>query len=504
MSDASKSLIFGTILRSFLSTFDNDLSSLTDAIVSSSSAVFGTIIKEQLPTPAKTHYTFNLRDLAKVFQGMLMVEPKKVASKEQLARLWVHESRRVFGDRLTCEEDREWLENVLHHQIEHSFSLKYEEVVMNKRLVYCNFVTGADSSAYEEVSNMEALKRVVEDALADYNAESKSPMPLVIFNDALEHVARISRVLRQLQGNALLLGVGGSGRQSMTRLANYLAGYDLKTVEIVKGYSMTDWREDIKAVLMQAGVKDRPTTFLFSDVQIVNERMVEDINNILNAGDVPNLYLPEDFEAITSACRVECQKRKIPPTKINIFQQYLNRVRKNIHLCIAMSPLGDAFRNRLRNYPSLVNCCTIDWFTNWPAEALQSVGVSIIQKNALDLSIYESGAVQMFKEIHLSVEHASKEYFDMLRRHNYVTPTSYLELLSSFSKLIQTKRLEISTKINRLQSGLDKLSETKGVVGSMQDELRILQPQLVKTQEEVASMMEVIKKVGLTDDGNSL
>jgi len=114
--------------------------------------------------------------------------------------------------------------------------------------------------------------------------------------------------------------------------------------------------------------------------------MVEDINNILNAGDVPNLYAPEDMESIATVCRIECQKRKIPPTKLNIFAQYIIRVRKNIHLCVAMSPLGEAFRNRyillnnlnqnycnemlqrLRNFPSLVNCCTIDWFTNWPAE----------------------------------------------------------------------------------------------------------------------------------------
>ncbi len=88
---------------------------------------------------------------------------------------------------------------------------------------------------------------------------------------------------------------------------------------------------------------------------------------------------PHPPPAIASACRIECQKRKIPPTKLNIFAQYITRVRRNIHLCVAMSPLGEAFRNRLRNFPSLVNCCTIDWFTNWPAEALQSVGLSIVQ-----------------------------------------------------------------------------------------------------------------------------
>ena len=165
-------------------------------------------------------------------------------------------------------------------------------------------------------------------------------------------------------------------------------GFQLSVVEIVKGYTMNDWRDDLRRILMLAGVKNVQTTFLFSDVQIIDERMVEDLNNILNAGDVPNLYAPEDLEAISTACRVECQKRKLPPTKLNIFSQYLNRVRKNIHLVIAMSPLGEVFRNRLRNYPSLVNCCTIDWFTAWPAEALQSVGLSILQKEDYGLGDY--------------------------------------------------------------------------------------------------------------------
>ena len=59
--------------------------------------------------------------------------------------------------------------------------------------------------------------------------------------------------------------------------------------------------------------------------QVINERMVEDINNILNSGDVPNLYTLDDLEAIAVACRSECQKRKIPPTKLNIFSQYVTR-----------------------------------------------------------------------------------------------------------------------------------------------------------------------------------
>lgn len=494
MSDASKSLIFGTILRSFLSAFEGNLAAMTDDIVQASIKVFSTIVSDLLPTPSKSHYTFNLRDLAKVFQGMLMVDPKRVNSKDQVARIWVHENLRVFADRLTCDEDHQWLRRLIQDKVENSFGMPWSSVVPRERLVFGDFVSSGDLRVYDEILSMDQLKTVVEEYLSNHNSESKQPMPLVMFADALEHVARIARILRQPQGNALLLGVGGSGRQSMTKLATYVMGYQLAAVEIVKGYSMNDWREDLKRILMQAGVKDKPTTFLFSDVQIINERMVEDINNILNSGDVANLYAAEDLEAIGSVCRVECQKKKIPPTKLNIFAQYLLRVRKNIHLCVAMSPLGEAFRNRLRNFPSLVNCCTIDWFTNWPAEALQSVGLSILKTSDLGLGSNELSAVEMFKQIHMSVEKSSVSYYDTLRRRNYVTPTSYLELLSSFGKLIGMKRAEISTKKDRLQIGLDKLSETRKMVSVMQEELVILQPQLVKTQAEVSSMMIEIAK----------
>jgi dynein heavy chain len=136
---------------------------------------------------------------------------------------------------------------------------------------------------------------------------------------------------------------------------------------------MKDWRENLKTVLLTAGVEAKPTTFLFVDTQIINENMLEDINTVLNSGDVPQLYKAEDMEPIMSVGKIECQRRQLTMNKMNMFQQYLNRVKTNIHMVIAMSPLGETFRSRLRQFPSLVNCCTIDWFTNWPAEALINV-----------------------------------------------------------------------------------------------------------------------------------
>lgn len=127
---------------------------------------------------------------------------------------------------------------------------------------------------------------VMEDYLVDYNGMSKRPMNLAMFLFAVEHVSRICRILTQPGGHLLLVGVGGSGRQSLTRLGASINGMEVIQVEISKSYTTVEWRDDLKRILRTSGAEGKPTVFLFSDTQIKDEAFVEDINNILNAGEV--------------------------------------------------------------------------------------------------------------------------------------------------------------------------------------------------------------------------
>lgn len=95
------------------------------------------------------------------------------------------------------------------------------------------------------------LLAVLEEYLEDYNANNTSQLSLVFFQDAVEHVTRISRILRQPRGNAMLVGVGGSGKQSLTRFAAHMGGFKCFSIELSRGYGLTEFREDLKVMYRQ-------------------------------------------------------------------------------------------------------------------------------------------------------------------------------------------------------------------------------------------------------------
>jgi len=235
------------------------------------------------------------------------------------------------------------------------------------------------ADVYCELTDRDKVKKVCEDSLQDYNVMNRAKkMDLVLFTDAIEHIVKIHRVITTELGHALLIGVGGSGRKSLTELATFIAVYTIEVLEMVKGYSFTDWREDMKNKLFFAsGYEGAPYVFLFSDTQIINESFVEDINNILNNGEIPNLYNAEDYgniiESVKEANKLNPDFKAIADDNNAVYNVFVKNARNNIHLVLAMSPIGDDFKRRLRMFPSLVNCCAIDWFLPWPQEALSSV-----------------------------------------------------------------------------------------------------------------------------------
>lgn len=343
---------------------------------------------------------------------------------------------------------------------------------------------------YSEVTDMNELLQKAELYLNAYNSStSKRKMDLVFFTDALKHLCRISRVLKQPRGNCLLIGVGGSGRQSLTRVAKAVNNFDFFMIEITKNYKEQKWREDLAVLLKSAGKDNKKSIFLFSDTQIVYESFLEDINNILNTGEVPNLWKAEDIDQICQDLRPLAAQMKREDNKDSLLELFVHQVRENLHIVLTFSPVGDKLRERCRQFPSLIDCCTIDWFERWPDEALTSVAINQIKKTADEtLTPHCETLAKIAVTMHNDVIENADTFYEELKRKYYITPTSYLELLKTYIEMFTQDKNMIPFTIKKYTVGLEKLKETNEQVKVLQDEIIRYQPILEKKAKETEIM----------------
>ncbi|KAJ3308630.1 Dynein heavy chain 3, axonemal [Boothiomyces sp. JEL0838] len=509
--DTTMQHIFSTMLDWHFTSnnFVANVSNLKSQIIPAILQTYKSAISNLLPTPAKSHYVFNLRDFSRVVQGLLLANADRFNEPTKMIRLWAHEIYRVFYDRLVDDQDRAWFFNNLRDIVGKNFNYNFDDIFEHiatvkgdvadddmRSLMFGDYIEpDAAVKVYDEVLNVGKISDVIRLRLEEYNQMSKAPMNLVIFRFAVEHVSRISRILKQPGGHALLVGVGGSGRQSLTRLAAFMAEYTLFQVEISKSYGKNEWRDDLKKILLKAGGEGKPTVFLFSDTQIKNESFLEDINNMLNTGEVPNIFAADEKAAVIETVRNALVKEnpKFDASPAALYNQFIVRSKENLHVVLGMSPIGEAFRNRLRMFPSLVNCCTIDWFQVWPEDALNMVAVKFLEDIDMEQAV-KTNVIEMCKTFHVGTRLLSQKYYETLRRHNYVTPTSYLELIQTYKQLLTKKRTEVQALKSRYEIGLDQLASAASQVSIMQTELTDLQPKLIVTQKETDQIMVVIQR----------
>ena len=366
--------IFGTIAQGHFNSsrgFNAEVVNLIQLLVPITRKIWKITKEKMLPTPSKFHYVFNLRDLSRIWLGMIGTQANVICSADLALKLWRHELTRVMSDRFINDADKNWFDAELLSNVRKEMGENYMAMAENMRY-FVDFMRDAPEPTgeevedadmelpkiYEPVESFKPLEERLKVFLEQYNEILRgSNMDLVFFPDAIINLIKISRIIRNPGGNMMLVGVGGSGKQSLTKLASFIAGYKTFQVTMTRTYNTANFVEDLKILFRTCGIQGKGTTFLFTDQDIKEEGFLEYINNVLAGGIVSNLFTrDEQSEIVTELLPImkrECPR--VPPTPENAMAWFLDRVKTNLHVVLCFSPVGEKFRSRALKFPGLTS-----------------------------------------------------------------------------------------------------------------------------------------------------
>ncbi|XP_071996145.1 dynein axonemal heavy chain 14 isoform X2 [Engystomops pustulosus] len=492
--------IFQVQLGSFLlrHNFLAEIQKCCSLLSSCAIAIYYRTCHSMRPTPAKCHYTFNLRDLFKVLQGLFQANESVIITKDLAAQLLVHETTRIFHDRLVDAGDRENFYQYLSEEILNYFKISWPAGKLMKDPVEFVDFLDLDSAAKSRVYRPVTSHKQLVSKLDEYRMKMRMSSAIagdtyVFFMEAVQHMTRATRVFRQPGSHMMMVGLDGTGKSSIAALSCYISGCKLFRLLVTQGYSHAEFREDVKKVYKEAGLRGQSAVLLIRGSDIIQDSFLEDITCILNLGEVPDLFDKDELDGLLVELKAEAAEANMSDSPQSLLDFFLQRVRCNLHLVLAVSPAGQSFRERCRTHPSLVNCCTIDWYDGWPQEALLSVADTFITQQ--DVVHENKGHIaQVCVAIHNSVSSKVAQYQEETRRRYYVTPQTYLSFIDTFTHILHAKKQKLMEDRDRFFMGLSKLLEATSSIGIMQQELVTLGPQIERKSEEIEELMVKLQK----------
>ncbi|XP_044933442.1 cytoplasmic dynein 2 heavy chain 1 isoform X4 [Mustela putorius furo] len=329
--------------------------------------------------------------------------------------------------------------------------------------------------------NSADLKDVIRKGLIHYGRDNQS-LDILLFQEVLEYMSRIDRVLSFPGGSLLLAGRSGVGRRTITSLVSHMHGAVLFSPKISRGYALKQFKNDLKHVLHLAGIDTQQVVLLLEDHQFVHPTFLEMINSLLSSGEVPGLYTLEELEPLLLPLKDEAsQDGFFGP----VFNYFTYRIQQNLHIVLIMDSTNLNFIINCESNPALHKKCQVLWMEGWSDSSMRKIPEMLFGETDGEEKYSDK---KRKEEKKTSVDPDFLKSFLLIHescKAHGATPSRYMTFLRVYSAISSSKKNELLKRQSHLQAGVSKLNEAKALV----DELSRRaggQSALLKTKQDEA------------------
>ncbi|KAF2458872.1 dynein heavy chain [Lineolata rhizophorae] len=433
------------------------------------------------------HYVYSPRELTRWARGVYeAIKPLENLSVEGLVRIWAHEALRLFQDRLIAEDERKWTHECVHRVALDHFPTIDEEKALGGPILFSNWL----SKNYVPVDR-EQLREFVKARLKTF-CEEEVDVPLILFNDVLDHVLRIDRVFRQPQGHLIMIGVSGSGKTTLSRFVAWMNGLKVYQIKVHGKYSGEDFDEDLRNVLRRCGCKGEKICFIMDESNVLDSGFLERMNTLLANAEVPGLFEGDDFASLMTSCKEGAQRQGLLlDSQEELYKWFTQQIVKNLHVVFTMNPPEEGLSSKAATSPALFNRCVLNWFGDWSDQALFQVGSELTQSIDLDRQNFTApdsvpiayrelvpplphrdAVVNAMVYIHYSLHRFNARLSKQQKKVTYLTPRHFLDFVAQYVRLYNEKREDLEEQQRHLNVGLEKLRETVDKVSELRKSLK--------------------------------
>jgi dynein heavy chain len=441
---------------------DRNIKEYAQRTIRSLSEICEVALHRLKPTPSKAHYTFNWKDITKILLSIQTVESNSMKSQKDVMSLMYHECLRTFGDRLLMQHDRHFfldqLEEVCrkHFDVVDQSSEEYQVLVKQKAtpssiaryfaakdkfvfdfgkpeaILFSQWNSEIEGRYLQVQNDPEEIGHVVQGCLDRYNdSNERVNIDLLLYTQLNLHMVKILRVISASAGHLINVAMKGFGQKAAVKLVAFAAGHTLVSIEAYQGYSEADWQSDLRQMLVDTAISDRPHTLHVDEFALLEDQWYTDLECLLKNNVQSETIRKSDILKIITAIHAEVEKEKLgtrlglpaeeikkekladyeakkhqeeqqphvvaleqqrmqktllknPALEAEMYKVYLNRIKTNFHLVLQYSPSGANFRQKLNKHQEIMYLTQMIFWKDLRPADLTSLGAAFLDKRVQD------------------------------------------------------------------------------------------------------------------------